>query len=296
MKLILAILVGIASILLLPQQTAAAEDSCLVLNDITHMDKVVLKSLKYNFSNDGYYFCASSAPAQFSCSCGSTQTCTEFKDPYGRDLGECTCCALWVYVLLLLFLGMLGFSLLVAVYGCLCRGKWWCDGYPPPVVPLLARRGAPIVVPGQIPLPSNLFRNYRSRDFDSGLPPGVLEAEQERRARRRREARRRRAEANQAANADGASSGAGQTSPTTAEGQESPSATAASTATPVQTTGSPTQPSPSPPREREREVSSGNPNPLDEDSPTQQASPTRDMFPPPMARTSSRPSSADGSN
>ena len=181
---------------------------CLVLAELTHISTA--DKSRHGLLEDEYYFCAPDAPVQFQCQCPPSTVCntkvTSESPP--RELGTCTCCALWVYGILAA-LGAMGFAaLLFCSYLCFCRGEWWCDGYHPPVNPFLPRRGAPVVIPGSLPLPNGVFRGFRPAEFDSGLSPEDLararEAQQRQRAaaqaaaeqqRAMREEQRRRREA-----------------------------------------------------------------------------------------------------
>ncbi|KEG09653.1 hypothetical protein DQ04_04861010 [Trypanosoma grayi] len=116
------------------------------------------------------YFCADSAPEQLQCRCGISTTCMEKDDPWGQNIGVCGCCPWWL-ILFFVFFGIVFFTAMALVlYMWFCRGKWWCDGYPLPVQPVMSRRGPPIVARPSAPLPPNLFRTYRASDFVSGAP------------------------------------------------------------------------------------------------------------------------------
>ena len=162
----------------------ADRPECLALLDL---DFVSLEEKQANLLiEDEFYFCAEDAPRQFACKCPSSTVCVERLSARGRDLGLCGCCAIWVYAILGA-LGAMGLAaVLFCLYLCFCRGEWWCDGYHPPINPFLPKRGAPVVIPGSIPLPNGVFRGYRPAEFDSGLSPEDLararEAQQRQRA------------------------------------------------------------------------------------------------------------------
>lgn len=161
----------------------AANDECLALREMSHISRSESRAAGYQFDENGFYFCAATAPEQFRCDCSAAARCVAFQDPWGRDLGECVCCTWWVSMVFGFFLIMTILALLFGAYTCLCRNKWWCDGYPQAVMPRLPVRRNPVVAPSTMPLPPNLFRGYRTSDFTSG---NQTMSEVGRRRRRRR--------------------------------------------------------------------------------------------------------------
>ena len=154
--------------------TASDElQECIALDDIRQYSKYHLNQLGYELELDGYYFCSDTAPKRYQCKCSTSSVCHKKYDPFGRDLGECGCCQTWIWAVLLFLLVAIFIGLLFCLYACLCRGRWWCDGHPRTVQPILPRRGPPTVLPSSVPVPTTMFRNYRPVDFESGLPPGV---------------------------------------------------------------------------------------------------------------------------
>jgi len=144
---------------------------CPALSDLgTAVNLNAMRAAGYNFDTNAQYFCASTAPAQFQCSCGSSGICVTELDPWGRNIGTCGCCPGWVYGLLAVFAALVLCIICLGVYGCFCRSRWWCDGFPEPILPLLPKRGPPTIVPASSPLPPNLFRGYRSEDFENEDP------------------------------------------------------------------------------------------------------------------------------
>ena len=115
------------------------------------------------------FFCGPDAPSNFACRCTMGTTCSIFIDNEGRDLGTCSCCAAWVWVIGFLVIAAIIASIVLVIYIFTCRGAWWCDEYHPAVTPFLPRRGAPVVIPSSLPLPSGVFRGHRPRDFDTGI-------------------------------------------------------------------------------------------------------------------------------
>jgi hypothetical protein len=150
---------------------AAGEDLCRRLGEMNGVNEDFMSAMGYGFISDHEYFCGPDAPTQFACSCGAAGVCVERRDPWGRDVGECGCCPAWVWIILGCFCVLLLASVFMIFYACCLRGKWWFDGFPEPIQPLLPRRGPPAVVPAGMPLPQNLFRGYRITDFSSELPP-----------------------------------------------------------------------------------------------------------------------------
>ena len=158
----------LAVVLVLPF-VVRATNLCPALSDVTRIDTGKMRDEGYAVDLNGNYFCASTAPAPLQCTCGSAAVCVEKLDPWDRNIGECACCPGWVYIVLAVFCFFFAIGLGIAFYGCFMRGKWWCDGYPPPIQPLLPKRGPPTVAPASAPnLPANIFRGYRSQDFISG--------------------------------------------------------------------------------------------------------------------------------
>lgn len=160
------------------------DNECLPFGELTHI--ALTEQARHGFISDESYFCGSDPPAQFRCRCSASTVCTPFLSAEGRDFGICGCCTAWVWGILAI-LGIMGVSLIFfCFYLCCCRGQWWCDGYHPPVAPFLPRRGAPVVIPSSLPLPTGVFRGYRPQDFDSGLTAEDLararEAQQRHRA------------------------------------------------------------------------------------------------------------------
>ena len=195
----------LSSLLVAPSsaQTQPGElEECVSLQEMDFYSRSELEELGYGLEPDQFYFCADSAPSQFRCKCSAANVCGTKRDPWGRDLGQCQCCAAWFWAVLMILLLAVVVGLIFCMYACCCRGAWWCDGHPAPVQPILPRRGAPMVIPASMPLPTSLFRGYRVTDFDTGLPPATaasLAAQTERaerprsgsRSGRRRRSRRR---------------------------------------------------------------------------------------------------------
>ena len=167
---------------------AAAEGGadCLPLRELEFVSKN--EKIRNSMTNADVYFCAHTAPQQFYCRCPSSTVCKEFLSADGRDLGQCRCCAGWIYGILgaLALMGLGGVSFLI--YLMACKGKWWCDGYHPAVTPFLPRRGAPVVIPSSLPLPSGVFRGYKASDFDTGLSAEDLALAREQHQRQRQAA------------------------------------------------------------------------------------------------------------
>lgn len=171
------------ALLLLAAGVALAAE-CLPSEELSYI--ATEEAARHVLKPQDYYFCAPEAPTQFRCQCPTASVCEAFVNADARNLGVCRCCASWVYGLAAALVGMIILAGLFCAYACCCRGQWWCDGYHPAVAPHMPRRGAPVVIPGQLPLPQNVFRGYRSTDFDSGAPPEAVEAAAAaRRARRR---------------------------------------------------------------------------------------------------------------
>lgn len=138
---------------------------CEALHDLGFLSASDMAELGYDLPSSGYYFCADNAPLQFRCSCSSTTVCAEKMDPFHRDVGQCVCCPGWLYALLVLFIVLVATSFVLCGYVCFCKSKWWCDGYPEAIVPVLPRRSQPVVAPQSVPLPANLFRGFHSTSF-----------------------------------------------------------------------------------------------------------------------------------
>nr|CCC90191.1 conserved hypothetical protein [Trypanosoma congolense IL3000] len=142
-----------------------SERRCRALKNLQGINKDLLDPRNYSKSDE--LFCSSTAPQQFRCFCGVASTCLELKDPWGGDIGKCGCCPPWLILFYAFFL-LIGFCAVISTaYICFCRGKWWFDGYPPPVIPAACRRAPPIVAAAAAPLPPTLFRGYQSSDFTS---------------------------------------------------------------------------------------------------------------------------------
>ena len=62
-------------------------------------------------------------------------------------------------------------SLIVAIYLCMCRGTWWCDGQQQAPSIVLPMRSAPVRVPEGANVGTNIFRGYRPGEFDTGRGP-----------------------------------------------------------------------------------------------------------------------------
>jgi hypothetical protein len=144
---------------------------CPMLQDLDFYNPSELRALNYGLQYDGYYFCAPTAPAQFRCKCSSSTTCFDKYDPWGRNLGECGCCPAWVWGVLSTLVIALLVGTVFCLYACCCRGRWWCDGHPLTIQPVLPRRAAPVVIAANTPIPNSLFRHFRGEHFESGLPP-----------------------------------------------------------------------------------------------------------------------------
>ncbi|KAH9577310.1 hypothetical protein LSM04_002342 [Trypanosoma melophagium] len=132
--------------------------------------RALLDSNESYYSNEEY-FCAATAPAQYHCGCSFSNTCLQKNDPWGRNIGVCGCCPWWLTAFFTFFAIFFLLSLAMGVYFWCCRGRWWCDGYPPPVQPLMCRRRPAIVAPAAAPLPPSLFRGYPAEAFVSDDPP-----------------------------------------------------------------------------------------------------------------------------
>jgi hypothetical protein len=148
----------------------ATANLCSKLQDLAGVNIPDMQQHGYNIDPTQSYFCGPGAPQQFLCDCGVSATCSPYFDPWGNNLGVCSCCPSWVYGTITVFVFMVTLAIAVGIYACVCRGKWWCDGYPEPIEPLLPRRGPPVVAPASAPLPPNLFRGYRITDFVSEAP------------------------------------------------------------------------------------------------------------------------------
>ena len=138
---------------------------CPALKDVQQVSITAMTSAGYSVDGSGNYFCSDSAPASLQCSCSSSSICAAKADPWGRDIGMCTCCAQWVYVVLAVFCVLFGILMTIIAYGLCLRGKWWFDGFPPPITVQFPKRGAPTIAPAGASLPVHLFRGYRSQDF-----------------------------------------------------------------------------------------------------------------------------------
>lgn len=148
-----------------------AGELCRRLGEMNGVNDEFMTAMGYGFKTDSEYFCGPEAPQQFACGCGTAGICVERRDPWGRDVGECGCCPVWVWCVLGVFCLLLLATAFMVLYACCLRGKWWFDGYPEAIQPLLPRRGPPAVVPAGMPLPQTLFRGYRISDFISEQPP-----------------------------------------------------------------------------------------------------------------------------
>ncbi|RNF04651.1 hypothetical protein TraAM80_04946 [Trypanosoma rangeli] len=145
-----------------------AIERCRPIANLRGINPRILTMPTATFYLDNEYFCADKAPLQFYCQCGVVSICTKHEDPWGRDIGVCGCCPWWIIVLFILFGIVVVASVSTVLYVWFCRGKWWWDGYPPPIRFVMCRRGPSTVVPATGPLPPNLFRGYRISDFVSG--------------------------------------------------------------------------------------------------------------------------------
>jgi hypothetical protein len=151
-------------LLVLAVPTTASD--CLPLQELNYI--AASEIARHSLDRTAYYFCDPSAPEQFRCTCPTASACASRLSADGRELGECVCCSSWVFGVV----GGLSILLILAIafctYACWCRGKWWCDGYHPPIAPFMPRRSPPVVIPASRPLASNIFRGFRSGDFDTG--------------------------------------------------------------------------------------------------------------------------------
>jgi hypothetical protein len=146
--------------------TPAAGSECLPLKELNYVAPTEVE--RHGLDRSGYYFCDGNAPEQFRCLCPTATVCGSRVSADGRGFGECVCCSTWVYGVIAGLVILLVISIAFCVYACFCRGKWWCDGYHPAIIPFMPRRSPPVVIPGARPLPANLFRGFRSSDFESG--------------------------------------------------------------------------------------------------------------------------------
>ncbi|ESL10309.1 hypothetical protein TRSC58_01961 [Trypanosoma rangeli SC58] len=148
--------------------TVLALELCRPIASLRGINPRILDMPTAPFYLDNEYFCADKAPLQFYCQCGVVSTCMKHEDPWGRNIGVCGCCPWWIIILFVLFCAVVVGSIITVLYVWFCRGKWWWDGYPPPIRFVMCRRGPATVVPATGPLPPNLFRGYRISDFVSG--------------------------------------------------------------------------------------------------------------------------------
>jgi hypothetical protein len=145
----------------------SANRQCFSLKDYRGLMISVLRSIGYDFEPSKSYFCADTAPAAYQCQCAQPTYCAPRVDPWGRDVGECVCCSGWLFAVAGAF-GVVGVILAgLVLYKTFLRGKWWCDGFVPPIHVSLPKRGAPMVIPEGTPLQHNVFRGYRSQDFQN---------------------------------------------------------------------------------------------------------------------------------
>ena len=152
-------------VLLLAAASADASE-CLPLRELNYVAASEVR--RHAFEVRDFYFCANEAPAQFQCTCPTATVCEPYESADGRDFGRCGCCPPWVYGVLAVLCALIVVSFAFCLYACMCRGKWWCDGYHPPIVAYAPHRSRPQMIPAGAALPGNLFRGYRSSDFDAG--------------------------------------------------------------------------------------------------------------------------------
>lgn len=163
--------------------SAAPLPECRRLKDVVTIPDFERDGL----DEDSLYFCQSDVPLTLRCTCGSASICRDQASGGGRNVGECACCSAWVFfaltVLVVLVVATVGFC----VYALCCRGTWWFDGVHSPIFPILPRRSTPQVAPGTLPLPSGIFRGFRSVDFETGVQRNMTATATARSAAGRRE-------------------------------------------------------------------------------------------------------------
>ncbi|RNF24689.1 uncharacterized protein Tco025E_02369 [Trypanosoma conorhini] len=158
----------VALVALFFSSVVSASDRCRPIEKLRGINPNILALPNVTFFLGNEYFCAENAPRQFHCQCSVASVCTKQEDPWGRDIGVCSCCPWWMIILFVVLGAVMVASVSTVLYVWCCRGKWWWDGYPPPVKFVMCRRGPATVVPTTGPLPPNLFRGYRISDFVSG--------------------------------------------------------------------------------------------------------------------------------
>lgn len=162
---LVAVVIALATTLVAP--AAASSDECLPLQELQYVAKSEIA--RHELDPTFTYFCGATAPAQFKCGCPSTKRCNALLSADNRDFGVCECCAPWVYGVVGGLVVLVLIAIAFCAYACCCRGRWWCDGYHPPIIPQGPKRGNPVVAPAGAPLRDGIFRGYRPIDFDTGL-------------------------------------------------------------------------------------------------------------------------------
>lgn len=146
--------------------SSAKGDLCITMNVMKGVNFGLFK--KGSYDNSSSYFCADGAPYQYKCRCSHQLTCSPAYDPWGRNIGQCSCCRPYVYILLIVIMLLSFFILAIVAYKVVCQNKWWCDGYPKPLRVAMPRKGyvAPCA-PGPV-FPPRLFEGYHDRQFIDG--------------------------------------------------------------------------------------------------------------------------------
>ncbi|KPI86457.1 hypothetical protein ABL78_4488 [Leptomonas seymouri] len=166
---------GIAGVLL--AEASPKLRYCAQLADLLDygVNRALLSTGSEIYYLNGYFFCADSAPAQYRCKCDLALACKEKLDPWGRNIGMCSCCRTWVIFCLIMFCIFFGLCISSSIYVLLLQGCWWCDGYVRPTAALIPRRGPTATCPPSLPLPDYLFRGYTSTDFVNVTSPSSEE-------------------------------------------------------------------------------------------------------------------------
>ncbi|EKF33507.1 hypothetical protein MOQ_002630 [Trypanosoma cruzi marinkellei] len=156
-----------ALVVLFFAKDVSALERCRPIETLKGINQEILALPSGRFYAGYEYFCSDDAPRQLHCQCGVDTICKNKTDAWGRNVGVCACCPWWMIVLFAILSVVAVAAISIALYVWCCRGKWWFDGYPPPVKAIMCRRGAATVVPATGPLPPNLFRGYRTSEFVS---------------------------------------------------------------------------------------------------------------------------------
>lgn len=149
---------------------SARAPMCIALNLLDGINYNLFSYTDSTYTNSSLYFCAKNSPLQYHCSCPLLYRCAKKPDPWGRDIGYCTCCA-WYIIMLFTIIGILAaLSVLMLLYFLLCSNKWWFDGFPLPLKIKIPRRGPIVPCPPGPVFPSNLFQGYRPSQFSDVTP------------------------------------------------------------------------------------------------------------------------------